>query len=501
VSGGQTINGVDSNVFYGILGFDSNNQTIQNNIIQNMAGQGFVAFTGGTAKTGNQIVNNRFDNIPGGTTGSSPGRGISLLNDYYANVSNNVMTNVRIGIQTNNFGKAGSPASITNNTITATFTGIWHNLHYPSATPFTIANNNITITTSSGTTPPSTGIYLTSITNGDINVTNNATSGGDVGVRLWNVPGINVNLNGGSISNTGTGIVFSDNDPSFNAAQTGNQNLNVDNVTISGTNTAIEVNITVDDGVDRDLSVNGQNLNINNSNTGVVVNNSTTGPSSTNATVQNSTFTDVTTPSAGSAVGTLNLLSVAFVTSPPSNPDSGPRAPEISPITYTGDLQSTTSFQLIDGTRVSYNGTTGIIIVVFPNGSSRTVGFPGRITDNQDGTLNVFDETGDAFVDRVIITGRGGEIVTSAPQQTTNTGGAQVRDVTGCTVTTQNIMNLRAEPSVSSADLDDVAFATPLGVSQVATVAGDPNSPWYRVTYNGQTGWVAGPFVETSGTC
>ena len=198
-------------------------------------------------------------------------------------------------------------------------------------------------------------------------------------------------------------------------------------------------------------------------------------------------------------------ITADFATPPPATTSgttgSGPRAPEISPITYTGDLQSTTSFQLIDGTRVSYNGTTGIIIVVFPNGSSRTVGFPGRITDNQDGTLNVFDETGDAFVDRVIITGRGGEIVTSAPQQTTNTGGAQVRDVTGCTVTTQNIMNLRAEPSVSSADLDDVAFATPLGVSQVATVAGDLNSPWYRVTYNGQTGWLAGPFVETSGTC
>ncbi len=210
-------------------------------------------------------------------------------------------------------------------------------------------------------------------------------------------------------------------------------------------------------------------------------------------------------PDSGGPLDTGTPLTFNFVievTPPPSTTSpSAPRAPEVSPITFTGDLQSTTSFQLVDGTRVSYDGTTGIITVVFPNGSSRTVGFPGRITDNRDGTLNVFDETGDAFVDRVIITGRGGEIVTSAPQQTTNAGGAQVRDVAGCTVTTQNIMNLRAEPSVNSTDLDDVAFATPLSVSQVATVPGDPNSPWYRVTYNGQTGWIAGPFVTTSGTC
>ena len=49
--------------------------------------------------TGNAIRNNQIDNIPTRSTAPSPGRGISIEDNFYADVTGNVLTRVATGIQ------------------------------------------------------------------------------------------------------------------------------------------------------------------------------------------------------------------------------------------------------------------------------------------------------------------------------------------------------------------------------------------------------------------
>ena len=76
------------------------------------------------------------------------GGGVLLYNNQYAAVTNNCMTNVRLGVQTGNFSQAnpGAAASqfITGNTIQVRRIGIFHNLHYSTASAYTLNTNTIT---------------------------------------------------------------------------------------------------------------------------------------------------------------------------------------------------------------------------------------------------------------------------------------------------------------------------------------------------------------------
>jgi hypothetical protein len=65
-----------------------------------------------------------------------------------------------------------------------------------------------------------------------------------------------------------------------------------------------------------------------------------------------------------------------------------------------------------------------------------------------------------------------------------------------CTVTVRQNVNLRAEPSLSASRLATIPFNTELSVS-----AKSADGNWWRVTYEGQTGWVSAEFVNADPRC
>jgi len=121
------------------------NTVVRNNIIKNLnyAGIDFYNFYNAGASTyDNIITDNKFDNI----IPSSFGIGILIYNNCYTSITNNVMTRVRVGVQTGNFYNSdlGSNHSISNNEIESYRLGIFHNLAYTNSATFIISNNNIT---------------------------------------------------------------------------------------------------------------------------------------------------------------------------------------------------------------------------------------------------------------------------------------------------------------------------------------------------------------------
>lgn len=209
-------NGVDDGVAnYLLPAANADNLVIKNNVIKNFSDSVVVGgdygvylwTTTGTTGTKAKIDNNSF------TTGQ---RAILLVNNGYADVTANIISDVEVGIQSNNMWKASPDGTfiVNGNSIDAARYGIWDNLQYSNATSMTISNNKIIGERNSG--KPSYGIYVTSIQNSvGANLTNNDVIGTDFGVGLWNVPSSLVTITGGTLRNNLFGIKL-DND-SYNS--------------------------------------------------------------------------------------------------------------------------------------------------------------------------------------------------------------------------------------------------------------------------------------------
>src|SRR5690606_27105626 len=114
--------------------------TVNNNIFRNLSYFGVTLYGGSLsapATTGHLISANKFEHL--GTYNVSSGisdwgGGVLLYNNQYAAVTNNCMTNVRLGVQTGNFSRANPGAvtyqKISGNTIQARKIGVFHNLAY-----------------------------------------------------------------------------------------------------------------------------------------------------------------------------------------------------------------------------------------------------------------------------------------------------------------------------------------------------------------------------------
>jgi uncharacterized repeat protein (TIGR01451 family) len=146
---------------------DVGNVTLQNNIIENTAytGADFQngAGYGGAATSGNSITDNLVQNV---SDAYGYGAGVFLYDNFYANVSNNVMSGVAVGVQTGNFYQAQpeglGTANISHNQISAAGIGIFFNLMYGDASAFNVASNEITAVYSAADAPWQ-GVLLTSI--------------------------------------------------------------------------------------------------------------------------------------------------------------------------------------------------------------------------------------------------------------------------------------------------------------------------------------------------
>ncbi|MBV6477796.1 MAG: hypothetical protein HGGPFJEG_00540 [Ignavibacteria bacterium] len=201
------INGANIDAAEAIGAYDGlANIMISNNIIKNVnyAGIDLYNYTNGGASTyDNTVSDNKFDNI----MPSIFGIGVLIYNNCYCSISDNVMTRVRVGVQTGNFYNAdlGLNHSINNNEIESSRLGIWYNLSYTNASTFIISNNEIT--TYSGATN-NNGISVTSVQSSvSVTVTDNIISDARNGYNLWNCPTTsNVTITGGTVTNCNVGV-------------------------------------------------------------------------------------------------------------------------------------------------------------------------------------------------------------------------------------------------------------------------------------------------------
>jgi hypothetical protein len=236
LSGGVSLNGVSVNAANGVSNANTNinHLAVRNNVIRNLNANGVLGdltAVGGVTSGDNVIANNKIDNLPSLTT---VGRGVLVVNNFYAAITGNVLTRVRTGIQTNNFFLAdpGAPALIDGNTVDEYVRGIFHNLQYQSASPWTISNN--TVTADAAAVTGNVGLQVISIQSAvSVTLLNNNVSGATYGVELWNLPTTStVTVQGGTLTGNTDGVLLTNNDPVFGAGAASTANLR--GVTVTG---------------------------------------------------------------------------------------------------------------------------------------------------------------------------------------------------------------------------------------------------------------------------
>ncbi len=223
LTSGVVLNGADIDAAEGIVSYTGvGNITVQNNIIKNMTYDGidFYNYSNGAAATDNNtITQNLIENLGGGGYGF--GVGVLLYNNFYANVTENKIEDVNVGVQTGNFSNAdpgdpGTTANISNNDISTYGVGVFYNLMYDASSPFTVQANNITAV--NDTTDGSAdwaGFLITSIQSSvSVLFTGNTIDGSAAtsystveGYTVWNTPTTgSLEISGGTVSGVDTGV-------------------------------------------------------------------------------------------------------------------------------------------------------------------------------------------------------------------------------------------------------------------------------------------------------
>ena len=272
-SGFTSTNGADIDAAEGITVYEDNinNLTVTNNIVQNLTYFGvtiFGASYSAPSTSGHIISNNKIQDL--GTYDASSGinlwgGGVLLYNDQYAAVTNNCMTNVRLGVQTGNFHAAnpGTNASqiIAGNTIQTRRLGIFHNLFNSLASAYTIDNNNITGLSNANETYWD-GIKLTSLADAVHTASNNtvdgsgSTAANTTGINVWNDQMAPLIMNS-SITGVKIGINVN-NYEGYNNSNANNTLATIDNVTITNAS-------------DAGIKIHDNPLNTNNATVGVEI--------------------------------------------------------------------------------------------------------------------------------------------------------------------------------------------------------------------------------------
>jgi hypothetical protein len=255
LSGFTSTNGADIDAAEGITVYETgvNNLTVTNNIIKNLSyfGVTLYDYPAAVPSSGHVISNNKIQDLGTYDAGSGIsywGGGVLLYNNQYAAVTNNCMTNVRIGVQTGNFHLAnpGTTASqvISGNTIQARRRGIFHNLFYGSASAYTLSGNTITALADLNETGAWDGILLASMQNTASTAANNSINGAGVtavpktGIHVWNCQ-VAPLISGGTIVDVGTGINVNNFEGYPTAgSNAGNTSATIDGVSISSITTA-----------------------------------------------------------------------------------------------------------------------------------------------------------------------------------------------------------------------------------------------------------------------
>jgi hypothetical protein len=227
--------------------------TVSNNVVENFTYAGVDFENGGSsgnATANNSITENLIANLGGGGFGF--GMGAMLDNNSYADVTNNVMKTVRVGVQTGNFSLADPNGSfvpaISNNSIAAVRRGIYYNLHSGSASPFVVASNTITAV-ADPTITQWDGIMIASQQNAvSAQFINNTINGSAdtastvAGYDVWNTPTTgSLVIQGGSVAGVDYGVWV--NTYEGNGSNAGNTQVSVNGLA----GTARQIGVYVED--------------------------------------------------------------------------------------------------------------------------------------------------------------------------------------------------------------------------------------------------------------
>jgi len=248
--------GADMHAVEGVTTYEDNIDGLQirHNLFQNLVYFAVTIFGGSysaPATSGHVVEDNLFRDL--GTYDADNdynfwGGGVLLYNSQYAAVTNNVMSNVRTGIQTGNFSRANPGAAayqvIGANTMSTRRTGIFHNLHYGPTSPYTLSGNTITAITDANETKWS-GITLGSLSVPSTTLNNVVDGTGapanSSGIQVWNVKSISpATISGGSVANVAAGI-FLNNFEGYSSNADDGAHATLDGTAITGATTGIRV--------------------------------------------------------------------------------------------------------------------------------------------------------------------------------------------------------------------------------------------------------------------
>lgn len=271
LASGELLNGADLDAIEAIASYEGvGGITVQNNIIRNTSYTGIDLYNysnSGGATSNNFIRNNLIENLGAFNWGI----GVLIYNNFYAEITDNVINDVRVGIQTGNFYQAnpGTTASIVDNDIAARRVGIFYNLHYSDASLFDVNSNDI-----SGVNDLSApmdarwfGMLISSQQSAvDANFVGNEIDGAAIvdylsaGIVAWNTPtSSELRIEGGSVTGVDYGV-WVNNYEGYNSDAM-NTSLAVDGLSI----TAGEIGVYVLDSP----------LNTNNSSVAALIENNT----------------------------------------------------------------------------------------------------------------------------------------------------------------------------------------------------------------------------------
>ncbi len=223
-SGGVNFDGVPIDAAEGIASYTgTSNINISNNVVQHTA---YTAIdfdnydSSGIATSNNTISNNLIRAL---SDAYGYGVGVLLGDNFYAQVTNNVLKNVYVGVQTGNFYNATPSstfaAAIDDNKIEARHTGLFYNLHYSAASAFDVSRNAITaLAQPAGDTvvgrlwngiligSQQSGVSAT-FTDNTIDGTGNTNAAGSSGYNFWNDPTTgSLAVSGGSVTGVQYGV-------------------------------------------------------------------------------------------------------------------------------------------------------------------------------------------------------------------------------------------------------------------------------------------------------
>jgi hypothetical protein len=287
IDSGIIINGADVDACMHVASWEGvGNIVVENNILKYGTYNSicFYNWTDQSATAGNYIRYNLIEDMGEMTYGW--GIGILNYNNFYADVTDNVMNRVRTGIQTGNFFRAnpGTTGKISNNLINTWRTGIFHNLWYSDASTISVDNNSINAITFPGFTEKWNGILLTSF-GGDVNTlvvdniidipteVTDALTNPATGYHIWNdTTTADLTLSGGSVTGGDFGV-WVNNYEGYNS-NGGDTAIIVDGLFIS--NADVGVNIWVSPSATNDATIEAtvQNSTIINATTAIQVNGS-----------------------------------------------------------------------------------------------------------------------------------------------------------------------------------------------------------------------------------